>query len=199
VNQAQLPVQQHLPAADLPMTAPAVDDSATLSDGEVILLTCKPSYWFIVLRRADVLVAIPIMLLIAVVLERVRLVDVNHGALIMAGIACITGVLAWLLLDRAMRSYTLTDRRVSREAGVLDRLRVELPLRKVQTVVVYQTLIERVLGVGTILISSAASGGSGGGGDISWYLIASPKKHAKRLREAIDRYGHAGGRGGAIR
>lgn len=199
MNQMQVKVPDRLEAADLPLTAHAIDVSSTLSDGETVLLAIRPSYWFIVLRRADVLVAMPLMVMIAAALERLGVIEVNEGALVMGGVACFACVLAWLLLDRAMRSYVLTDRRVSREAGVLDRLRTELPLRQVQTVVVYQTLLERVLGVGTILISSAASGSGSSAGDISWYLIASPKKHARTLREAIDRYGNPPSNQGAER
>jgi uncharacterized membrane protein YdbT with pleckstrin-like domain len=185
-------VTDRLEAAEMPLAAEAASlrATSTLADGEVVLLSIKPSYWFVVLKRSDVLLTIPIVTLAAYGIEQMGWMDVHLPTIVLASVACMACVLAWLLLDRATRSYVLTDRRVSREAGVLDRLRVELPLRKVQTVVVYRSLIERVLGVGTILISSAASGSGSSGGDVAWYLIASPQKHARTLRDALDRYGN---------
>jgi membrane protein YdbS with pleckstrin-like domain len=60
---------------------------------------------------------------------------------------------------RQREIYTLTNHKIEFTYGLIAKLRRNIPLRKVQDVTVTQTIMERFLGVGDIVIDSAAQGG----------------------------------------
>jgi hypothetical protein len=76
---------------------------------------------------------------------------------------------------------------------------VEIPLARVQQVMLYKSLRERVCGLGTPGVSSAGSG------DVSfvfWNMVSRPEERMRVMRETIDRYagnghGHGASAGGA--
>ncbi|MCC6951477.1 MAG: dephospho-CoA kinase [Phycisphaerales bacterium] len=101
------------------------------------------------------------------------------------------GPLIWALLGGARlgwefvvwinRSYALTSRRVIASAGVFRRVRVDIPLHRVQQVVVDRTLGERLLGLGTVLVTSAGSQSD----SLAWVMVAEPDSAAELVRARL--------------
>ncbi|MCE7974057.1 MAG: dephospho-CoA kinase [Leptolyngbya sp. PLA1] len=90
--------------------------------------------------------------------------------------------LGWEFVVWINRSYALTTRRLIAASGVFRRLRVDIPLHRVQQVVVDRTLGERMLGLGTVLVTSAGSQSV----DLAWVMIADPDAAAEKIRARIS-------------
>ncbi len=181
------------------VTAPAPTRAAAscVPEGEVIILRLKPHPLFILLSvLAPVMIcggcallfrwlsARPIQVLRGPVLEFPDL-----GRLWMAPLAFAAMALCWQALEWCARTYLLTDRRVVRVSGVLRQVVIEVPLPRVQQVMMYRSFRERICGLGTPGISSAASG------DLSfvfWNMVSRPGERTRVLRETIEKYGGAG-------
>jgi len=63
----------------------------------------------------------------------------------------------------------------------VQRLRIDAPLRHVQRVMVYQSLAERVLGLGTIGIGTAGPVAV----ELVWSMVSDPHAAAERVRQAM--------------
>jgi len=90
--------------------------------------------------------------------------------------------LGWEFIVWINRAYALTTRRVIATSGVFRRLRIDIPLHRVQQVVVDRTLGERVLGLGTVLVTSAGSQSV----DLAWVMIAGPDAAAEMIRARLS-------------
>lgn len=93
-----------------------------------------------------------------------------------AGLRIVLEVVRWL-----HRRYTLTDARLTSSDGLFRRWDVEMPLESVQYVAMHKTLVERVLGLGTVGVSSA-----GGGLEIVWLWIDAPARARDTIIAARD-------------
>lgn len=89
-------------------------------------------------------------------------------------------VLAWEAIKRDSHRCCVTDQRVMWRFGVLRRVIVDVPLERVQHVVVHQTLAERVLGLGTVRVSTAANDGA----DIVMRYVEKPEELSELLHAA---------------
>ncbi|MET8146950.1 PH domain-containing protein [Actinoplanes sp. NPDC049668] len=78
------------------------------------------------------------------------------GVLIVAAIALFTGLTrgVWPLLVWRTTHYVLTDERILLQDGVIARARRDLPLNRVNDHALRQTLLDRLLGSGTLKIDS---------------------------------------------
>ncbi|MBX3317628.1 MAG: dephospho-CoA kinase [Phycisphaeraceae bacterium] len=127
---------------------------------ERVVRALRPSVWFVVLHAAGVL-GLCVVLIglgvmwsemgpgergIGVVLARVGVVGV--------GVYLAAGALRWW-----SRLYVITGRRVVIVAGPLSQAAADLGLDRVQHVTVTRSLVERVLGLGTVGIATAGSNG----------------------------------------
>lgn len=82
---------------------------------------------------------------------------------------------------RLARRYTLTSQRLIATRGVFRRITVEIPLARVQQVVLDRTLGERLLAIGTLGVTSAGSQSI----DLAWVMIDQPFARLTQIREAI--------------
>jgi uncharacterized membrane protein YdbT with pleckstrin-like domain len=184
--------------------APALIQPAAVPEGEVVILQLKPHPLFVVL---SVLGPVTLCVVCALLLRWVsgRQVQLaggpilelpNLGRLWMLPVAAAALAIGWQVLEWWMRVYLLTDRRIVRVSGVLRQTVVEVPLARVQQVMLYRSLRERVFGLGTPGVSSAGSG------DLSfvfWNMVSRPVERQRVLRETIAKYGgngHGGMGGG---
>lgn len=121
--------------------------------GERVLLSIRPSLWFILIRSAAVVV---VMGLIAGLASwGFAAAGAGGAGWVVLGAAVVAVLkIIWAMLEWAARSYLVTDRRVERRAGVLRRDIADLPVRAIQHTTIRRSLLERVLGVGTVGIAT---------------------------------------------
>lgn len=101
-------------------------------------------------------------------------------AALAAAVWCAARV-GYELLLRWSRVYTIEADDVTATSGVLHRTKAQVPLRNVQQVIVDKTLGERLLGLGTVLISSAGSQRI----DVAWVMVRRPDALVEQVRAAV--------------
>lgn len=106
---------------------------------------------------------------------------------LLAGLAVI--VLLRGILHVASSEFVLTERRAVWRSGILRRLTVEVPLRRVQHVLLVRSFRERLAGLGTIGIASAGTDGI----EIAWGMIARPEHVFGLVRAGVDSVGAGAG------
>jgi len=77
------------------------------------------------------------------------------------GILVISMVLSilWSILDRICRNYTITNKRVTLQYGILNRKNSKVDILDIRNVTSSQSVVELILGIGKVGISSAGTGG----------------------------------------
>ncbi len=83
------------------------------------------------------------------------------------------------MLRRARTTYTITDRRLTIQYGLFSRDLHEAALDRVQNVAARQSLLERLLGIGTVDFDTAG----GAGFDFSFTGV----EHPRRIARIVDR------------
>ncbi|RJL33570.1 PH domain-containing protein [Bailinhaonella thermotolerans] len=131
-----------------------------LTDGERVVHAFHPHWKRLVL---------PVILLIGTVAAAVAaLYFIPSGevystyARIAVAVVALVGLTLWTLipfLRWKTTSYVLTTHRFAIGAGILSKSNDDIPLAKVNTVQSDQTLMERILGCGTLVVESAGERG----------------------------------------
>lgn len=80
------------------------------------------------------------------------------------GVLLLPIFVGWYFLGRALvgifsAKYVVTTKRVIATRGLLSVCRSEIRISDIQTVDVYQSFFQRILGIGTVIICAAASNG----------------------------------------
>lgn len=88
-------------------------------------------------------------------------------------------------LRRVRTTYTITDRRLTIEQGLLSRALHETALDRVQNVACRQSLLERILGVGTVDFDTAA----GAEFDFRFTGVERPRQIARAADRALHERG----------
>lgn len=87
------------------------------------------------------------------------------------------------LLDWLSRRHVLTESRIIAQHGVLRRVRVEMPLRRVQHTILVLPIGERVMGLGSIGVTSAGTGGV----DLVWRGVEHAQSVLDTIRSQVER------------
>lgn len=166
---------------------------------EAVRAAFRPSAWFILLHAPGAMVSI--LLLIG---ASAAWAMIGPGAREIGWLLVRIGVLAFVLnvlvgIARWFsRLYVVTDRRVIVVAGVLSQSAADVPLQRVQHATVSKSLIERVLGLGTVGIATAGADGSA----VRLLMVRRPESVVEMVRvggprrhEGIVVIGLAGGIG----
>ncbi len=66
-------------------------------------------------------------------------------------------LIAWIKLDRTARKYTVTNRRVSVEYGIISKQSTELRVQDIRSINLTTSGVAGLLGIGRLEFSSAAS------------------------------------------
>jgi dephospho-CoA kinase len=103
------------------------------------------------------------------------------GWVVLAVVVWCAARVVYEVLLRWSRVYTIEGDDVTATSGVLHRTRAQVPLRNVQQVIVDKTLGERLLGMGTVLISSAGSQRI----DVAWVMVPRPDALLELVRAAV--------------
>lgn len=125
-----------------------------LAPGETVLLEVRPHWWYL---------AGPVALLAATIAGAIAAL-VEHvpgwadwpilGVLLLAALWLVGRYLRWVTTRLVVTSSRIIDRR-----GVLGRAAREVPLSAVSDIGYHQSIFERVIGAGDVLIESAGSDG----------------------------------------
>lgn len=125
-----------------------------LNAGEQVVLDLRPHWWYFARQGAALVVAILIAVISLVFLP---------APVMLAAAVLLAGTLIWFgwhyLQWTNINFVVTTDRLIDRQ-GVFNRTGIEIPLERVNTVLFHQTLFERIIGSGDLVIESAAEQGA---------------------------------------
>ena len=130
-----------------------------LNDDETVRVDLHPHWWFLSAPTTALVVAIGAALATLVYTssdstEQTVAGWVSLVALVLSSLWLITRYARWLTTH-----FVVTDRRIIFRTGLLSKRGIEIPLDRVQTVHFSQSVIERVVGAGDLLIESGAESG----------------------------------------
>ncbi len=152
-----------------------------LNDNETITLDIHPHWWYF---------AGPVsILLVLVVLAGVVLSKLDGGAetafsyLFLVAILIAVAYLVVTFTKWATTNFVVTSHRIIFREGVLSRRGTEITLEKVNNLAFHQSLIERLLGAGDLLIESG-----GETGQETFTDIRSPEQVQKIIQGALQQY-----------
>ena len=116
----------------------------------------------------------------------VGLVSVFLTALISPLAGVILGMALLLIplffhIRKKLVRYTLTDATIEIDRGLISRTTQNIPLRRVQDVTVSATIMQRMLGLGNVIIDNASEDG----GKVVLDGIDSPKKYADMMLQQM--------------
>src|SRR5205814_751109 len=115
------------PARAMPLAA--LLTGHVLQDGEMVLLVCKPSLWFIVLSSLGWAAAVAILLVAAKIYD--AKLPGHNAVYVEIGLMVLAGRVMWAVLQWMGRLYVLTDLRILRLDGVFSVAIFDCPLRKI--------------------------------------------------------------------
>ena len=125
-----------------------------LNEGEELILDLKPHWWFF--AGPSALLALAVVGL--VVSQGADLHD--YLVLVIAGVT--VGALGWFVkryLQWSTTSFVVTGDRLIYRHGILAKRGIEIPLERVNTVFFNQTIWERLIGAGDLVIESGGTAG----------------------------------------
>lgn len=127
-----------------------------LNDHEDIVLDLKPHWWFLSKPVICVLLGVAASVILMLNLEG----DLSFAALVPLGLTVVS--LLWLVvrfLQWNTTSFVVTTERLVHRYGVLAKSGLEIPLERVQNIAFAQSVFERMLRSGDLLIESGGEGG----------------------------------------
>lgn len=173
------PSAEPTPTAAAQSLAPA----GVLEDGEIVLLAIKPSAWFVPL------ISWPVLLAAGVVAAGVQFLSGVLGSPAWRHTlltACATATVLRLVIAAVQwtgRLYMLTNRRVLTIRGVVRPVIAGCRLKQISSVLPAAILLERGLGLGSLLFDLAG----GDGAELNWLHVNRPAEVLRTVQEAIGR------------
>ncbi len=122
-----------------------------LNVGEKVVLDLRPHWWFFAPQAAALAGAVVLGVLALAFFADVPLVSILTAGLIIA-------VLVWFVaryLVWQTTNFVITSDRLVTRSGVFSRQGIEIPLERVNTVFFRQSLFERLIGSGELVVESA--------------------------------------------
>ncbi|MDF1808186.1 MAG: dephospho-CoA kinase [Phycisphaerales bacterium] len=101
-----------------------------------------------------------------------------NGALLIVAFRFVLGLIDWFA-----RRHILTDSRIVAKFGILRTVTTDIPLRRVQHIVMVRPFAERLFGIGSLGITSAGTGSI----DLIWRGIEHPQQVLDTIRAQVDR------------
>ncbi len=147
-------------SAPLPAGARLWGASRFVPQDERVVRAFRPSLWFVCFHAGRWLAVCGVALAFGIAWARFGPGQHDLGGVVARiGAFGLVVYVAIGLLRWWSRLYVITEKRVVIVAGVLSQAAADLPLARVQHVIVSKSLIERVLGIGTVGIATAGSDG----------------------------------------
>ena len=150
-------------------------------DIESVIFTVRPTMLFIKIGYAAAIVG---AILLTVLLAMVRFVEIPwyYSLPVALGLLLIP---AYYHLKRNMVRYTLTDSKIEIDYGLIARTTRNIPLAKIQDVTVSASILQRLLGFGSVVVDNASEVG----GTTVLHNINNPRQYSDLiLREMRDRH-----------
>jgi uncharacterized membrane protein YdbT with pleckstrin-like domain len=126
-----------------------------LNTGEEVVVDLRPHWWFF---------AGPAALLAVSVIALVVSASIDAPGILRLVLACVAlAALVWFAgryLRWATTNFAVTTDRIIFRHGVLSKQGIEIPLERVNTIFFHQSIWERMIGTGDLIIESAGEKGS---------------------------------------
>ena len=128
-----------------------------LNDNETVALDLHPHWWFFAKSGASMLVSIFVGVASMIWLDGDVQKVVNWIAI--AGIVISAVLLVSRYIQWFTTNFVITSDRIIFRTGVFAKHGIEIPLERVNNVIFHQSVIERILGAGDLLIESGGETG----------------------------------------
>jgi len=126
-----------------------------LNDGEDVVLDLRPHWWFL----AGPVAALVALIIVSIVVQ--AKVD-NNAVQLVLGVVPVVLAMIWFLARYAKWSTTnfvvTTDRLIHR-SGVIAKHGKEIPLERLNDISFHQSIFERLIGAGDLMIESGGERG----------------------------------------
>ncbi len=127
-----------------------------LNEGEELVLDLHPHWEYFLKEGAAFVLALALGIYVAFVMDDPpSALEILAAVLVLASLVWI----GWTYLKWVTTNFVVTSDRLIYRHGVLSKHGIEIPLERVNTVFFSQTIIERVLGSGDLVIESAGEMG----------------------------------------
>ena len=173
------------PAPDAEETRIARPQSAVQArhdddDIESVIVTVRPTMLFIKIGYAAAIVG---AILLTVLLAMIRFVEIPwyYSLPVALGLLLIP---AYYHLKRNMVRYTLTDSKIEIDYGLIARTTRNILIAKIQDVTVSASILQRVLGFGSVVVDNASEIG----GSTTLHNINNPRQYADLILRALRRW-----------
>jgi len=126
-----------------------------LNTGEDVVVDLRPHWWFFA-GPASMLLVTVVALVVAAVADAPGFLRLVLACIALATLAWFAGrYVRW-----ATTNFAVTTDRIIFRHGVLSKQGIEIPLERVNTIFFHQSIWERVIGTGDLVIESAGEKGS---------------------------------------
>jgi hypothetical protein len=153
-----------------------------LQDGEELVYVARVSR----ITLVPLIVLLVLVVLVTIVVHQMTKTDTNSPAILIIGLVVATLialVLAWRLMILSSNHYLLTDRRVIKQTGILNKNSVDSYLEKVNNIEHRQSFWGRMLGYGDLEIDTASDTGM-----TKFLMIEKPLAFKNAILGAKERY-----------
>jgi uncharacterized membrane protein YdbT with pleckstrin-like domain len=164
-----------------------------LNDYETVALDLHPHWWYFARPVAALIGSVVAGILVRVLLDG----DVEEVLTWVAIVLILVSVL-WLVvryLKWATTNFVITSDRVIFRSGVIAKSGIEIPLERVNNVLFNQSIFERMLGAGDLLIESGGEDGQQRFSDVRRPEQVQNLIHAQMEVNQSRSYGGGGGGG----
>ena len=158
---------------------------------EEIVLTLRPSAWFILLYPVRMIIVVNILAallsLVAATFDTFGIVSPFMQPwwitiwLLSAAVSLV--LISWSILEWRCRLYVLTTRRVLTFSGVVRRTRFETSLIHLRQTLVHVSIGERCVGIGSLLFATAGTAFY----DTSWTMLSDPVDAQRKVQNLSRR------------
>ncbi len=162
------------PRSQQPLQKTRVDEDG---DIERVIFTARPTMLFIKIGYGLAVVA---AILLTILLA---MISISLYISIPVSLALLL-IPAFYHIKRNMVLYTLTDSKIEIDHGLIARTTRNIPLHKVQDVTVSMSILQRMLGFGSLVIENASEAG----GVTVLKNIDDPRGHADILLRELRRF-----------
>lgn len=149
-------------------------------DIESVIFTVRPTMLFIKFGYAAAIVG---AILLTVLLAMVSFIEIPWYYSLPVALGLLL-VPAYYHLKRNMVRYTLTDSKIEIDYGLIARTTRNIPLAKIQDVTVSASILQRLLGFGSVVVDNASELG----GTTTLSNINNPRQYADLILRALRRW-----------